>query len=44
MHAAHPLWGAPRVHGELLKQGIEIAQTTVAKHLGRRRGKPPSQT
>jgi hypothetical protein len=31
MHAANPLWGAPRVHGELQKLGIEIAHTTVAK-------------
>ena len=44
MHAANPLWGAPRIHGELRKLGIEIAQTTVAKYLGRRPGKPPSQT
>src|SRR5216684_5034150 len=38
----NPLWGAPRVHGELLKLGIEIAQSTVAKYIVRRRG-PPSQ-
>jgi hypothetical protein len=44
MHAANPLWGAPRIHGALRKLGIEIAQTTVAKYLGRRPGKPPSQT
>jgi hypothetical protein len=44
MHAANPLWGAPRIHGELRKLGIDIAQTTVAKYRGRRRGKPPSQT
>ncbi|MDO8835018.1 MAG: hypothetical protein Q7V01_05455, partial [Vicinamibacterales bacterium] len=44
MHAANPLWGAPRIHGELRKLDIEIAQTTVAKYLKRRRGKPPSQT
>ena len=44
MHAANPLWGAPRIHGELRKLGIEIAQTTVAKYLGRHRGTPPSQT
>jgi transposase InsO family protein len=44
MHAANPLWGAPRIHGELQKLGIEIAQATVAKYLGRRRGTPPSQT
>ena len=30
---ANPLWGAPRIHGELLKLGIEISQTTVAKYL-----------
>src|SRR6266853_4497664 len=38
----NPLWGAPRIHGELLKLGIEIAQSTVAKYMERRRG-PPSQ-
>jgi hypothetical protein len=38
----NPLWGAPRIHGELLKLGIEIAQSTVAKYMARRRG-PPSQ-
>jgi len=43
MSQANPLWGAPRIHGELLKLGIEVAQSTVAKYL-RRRGKPPSQT
>jgi hypothetical protein len=37
-----PLWGAARIHGELLKLGIEIAQSTVAKYMVRRRG-PPSQ-
>src|ERR1700755_2012399 len=37
-----PLWGAPRIHGELLKLGFEVAQSTVAKHMVRRRG-PPSQ-
>src|SRR4030088_418626 len=36
----NPLWGAPRVHGELLKLGIEIAQSTVAKYMERRRGSP----
>lgn len=39
---ANPLWGAPRIHGELLKLGIEVSQTTVAKYLVRVR-KPPSQ-
>jgi transposase InsO family protein len=46
MQAANPLWGAPRIHGELLKLGIEIAQTTVAKYLARdrRHPGPSSQT
>ena len=39
---ANPLWGAPRIHGELLKLGIDIGQTSVAKYMVRRRG-PPSQ-
>ena len=39
---ANPLWGAPRIHGELLKIGIDVGQTTVAKYMARRRG-PPSQ-
>jgi hypothetical protein len=43
MSQANPLWGAPRIHGELLKLGIEVAQSTLAKYL-RRRSKPPSQT
>jgi hypothetical protein len=34
--------GAPRIHGELLKLGIDIGQTSVAKYMSRRRG-PPSQ-
>src|SRR5205809_3730169 len=42
MSVANPLWGAPRIHGELLKLGIEIGQTTVAKYMARRR-QPPSQ-
>src|SRR6478752_1031711 len=41
MSIANPLSGAPRIHGELLKLGIEIGQTSVAKY-ARRRG-PPSQ-
>jgi putative transposase len=40
---ANPLWGAPRVHGELLKLGISVAQATVSKYLTRPRT-PPSQT
>jgi putative transposase len=43
MSQANPLWGAPRIHGELLKLGIEVVQSTVAKYLRRPR-KPPSQT
>ena len=37
----NPLWGAPRSHGELLIRGIDIAQSTVARYMSRRRG-PPS--
>ena len=43
MSKANPLWGAPRIHGELLKLGIEVSQATVAKYMSRQ-GKPPSQT
>ena len=39
----NPLWGAPRIHGEMLKLGFEIAESTVSKYMVRRRG-PPSQT
>jgi hypothetical protein len=39
---ANPLWGAPRIHGELLKLGIEVSQATVAKYMLRRRGSPSS--
>jgi hypothetical protein len=42
MSIANPLWGAPRIHGELLKLGIDIGQTSVAKYMVGRRG-PPSQ-
>src|SRR5262245_11172273 len=42
MSAANPLWGAPRIHGELLKLGTDVGQTTVAKYMVRRR-QPPSQ-
>jgi hypothetical protein len=37
---ANPLWGAPRIHGELLKLGIDVGQTSVAKYMARRRGGP----
>jgi len=43
MSLANPLWGAPRIHGELLKLGIELSQATVAKYMVRQR-KPPSQS
>src|SRR5712672_1289984 len=42
MSLANPLWGAPRLHGELLKLGIDVGQTTVAKYMARGR-RPPSQ-
>ncbi len=42
MSRANPLWGAPRVHGELLKLGIGISQAAVSKYMIRHR-KPPSQ-
>jgi hypothetical protein len=42
MSLANPLWGAPRIHGELLKLGIDVGQTSVAKYIARRR-RPPSQ-
>ena len=42
MSRANPLWGAPRIHGELLKLGIEVSQATVSKYMVRHR-KPPSQ-
>ena len=38
----NPLWGAPRIHGELLKLGFEFAPSSVAKYMVKRRG-PPSQ-
>jgi transposase InsO family protein len=42
MSVDNPLWGAPRIHGELLKLGFEVAQSTVAKYMIKRWG-PPSQ-
>ena len=42
MSGANPLWGAPRIHGELLKLGFEVAQSTVARYVCRGR-LPPSQ-
>lgn len=43
MCRSNPLWGAPRVHGELLKLGIDVSEATVSRYMIRRRG-PPSQT
>lgn len=43
MSLANPRWGAPRIHGELLKLGIDIGETTVAKYMVRPR-RPSSQT
>ena len=42
MSMENPLWGAPRIHGELLKLGFEVAQSSVAKYMVKRSG-PPSQ-
>jgi putative transposase len=39
----NPSWGAPRIHGELLKLGIDIGETSVGKYRARGR-RPPSQT
>jgi transposase InsO family protein len=43
MSRENPIWGAPRIHGELLKLGIDIGETSVSKYMVRRRN-PPSQT
>jgi hypothetical protein len=42
MNRENPLWGAPRIHGELLMLGIEIAESSVSRYMCRRR-QPPSQ-
>ena len=42
MSIENPLWGAPRIHGELLKLGFEVAQSSVAKYMVKRRV-PPNQ-
>jgi hypothetical protein len=41
MSMENPLWGAPRIRGELLKLGFEIAESTVSKYMIRRRGPQP---
>src|SRR6516162_3801790 len=43
MSEENPLWGAPRIRGELLKLGFKVAESTVSKYMIRRHG-PPSQT
>jgi putative transposase len=43
MSLANPLWDAPRIHGELLKLGVDVSQATVGKYLPRR-PKVPSPT
>jgi transposase InsO family protein len=42
MNKENPLWGAPRIHSELLMLGIEVAQSTVTRYMTKRHG-PPSQ-
>ena len=42
MSVENPLWGTPRIHGELLKLGFEVAQSSVAKYMAKRRV-PPGQ-
>ena len=43
MSRKNPLWGAPKVHGELLKLGIDIGETSVSKYMVRRT-RPPCQS
>src|SRR5947209_20341333 len=43
MAAANPLWGAPRIHGELLKLGLDVSERTVSRFIPKRRPQP-SQT
>jgi len=43
MHRANPTWGAPRIHGELVKLGFRLAQSTLSMYVPRHR-KPPSQS
>ena len=40
MSLDNPLWGAPRIHGELIMLGYEISESTVAKYMVRRKGRP----
>ena len=43
MSVENPLWGAPRIHGELVKLGFAVSQSTVGKYVARKRG-PPDQS
>jgi hypothetical protein len=43
MSIENPLWGAPRIHEELLKLGLAVAQSSVAKYMVKRRGPPMVQ-
>ena len=43
MSLANPLWGAPRIHGELLKLGLDVCETTIANYMARHT-RPPSQS
>ncbi len=44
MSQENPLWGAPRIHGELVKLGFAVAQSTVAKYMARRSNDPCGQS
>jgi hypothetical protein len=44
MSLDNPLWGAPRIHGELLKLGFAVAQSSVAKYMARRSNDPSGQS
>jgi hypothetical protein len=44
MSLENPLWGAPRIHGELLKLGFEVAQSTVAKYMIKQHDRPSGQS
>jgi transposase InsO family protein len=44
MSLENPFWGAPRIHGELLKLGFSVAQSTVAKYMSKRPRRPSGQS
>jgi hypothetical protein len=43
MSLENPLWGAPRIHGQRVKLGLEVAQSSVAKYMVKRRGTPSQE-